>query len=489
MPVEETKQRRGGTGWLGLACLGGAVLVVMILITPSMYSDAHGLEFDGELVTPSYVFLPSIAARSRPHVPMLGVALERYDEESGLEEALGLGTHWLRRWQHISWRDVEPNEGEYQWEELAGLEQELLRLRERGAEPLLVIQMTPLWAQAVEPYACGPIRAEKLDAFAAFMEELVTRYGPSTSYGVRYWQLGNELDVAPGEVGPDAVFGCWGDPSDPYFGGEHYGEMLKIVYPRMKLADPEAQVMMGGLLLECDPYTVTVGYECSEELRGYFLEGVLLADGGDYVDAIDVHSYAQMRPDLPSRMHSYYGWSGEHGGTGLPEKVAFARKVLEAYGYDNMPVFAGELALKCEAPTAECYDVGAAFVPRAYAEAYGLDLLGGMYYALILEFNYKGLLLPDFTPRPAYWAYQFLSSKLIDRQYVGPVNDYGGVTGYAFGGGRSRRVEVLWSTDGTDQEIDVPADLVSAYDKFGAEIAPVGGQLPVGWSPVYLELE
>ena len=88
MPVEETKQRRGGTGWVGLACLGGAVLVVMILVTLSVYSDAHGLEFDGELVTPSYVFLPSIAARSRPHVPMLGVALERYDEGAGLEEAL-----------------------------------------------------------------------------------------------------------------------------------------------------------------------------------------------------------------------------------------------------------------------------------------------------------------------------------------------------------------------------------------------------------------
>ena len=432
---------------------------------------------------------------SSPHgisilpVTILGVALEGYNTQSGLEEALKLGAHWLRRWQHISWRDVEPREGEYHWWVLGGLEEELLRLRALGAEPLIVIQMTPEWAQEVVPYACGPIRYDKFGAFAAFMEELVTRYGPSTQYGVRYWQLGNELDVAPREVRPDSVFGCWGDESDPYYHGEHYGRMLAEVYPRIKAVDPEAQIVMGGLLLECDPYTETIGYECRSARRGYFLEGVLRAGGGEHFDVVDVHSYAQLRLDLPARMHSYYGWSRGRGGTGLPEKTEFVRKVLEQYGYGDKPVLAGELALKCDEPTPVCYDVAASFVPRVYAEAYELDLLGGVYYALISEFKYKGLLLPDLAPRPAYWAYRFLSSQLADVLYIGPVQGYEGVLGSVFDKGGGRRIEILWSSDGTAQVLDLPAGFVSAYDKFGNDIAPVNGQLIVGWSPLYVELK
>jgi len=435
--------------------------------------------------------LPTVARRFRPQIAMLGVAIERFNNESGWEKALELKVHWMHRWQPISWRDVEPNEGEYHWEVLADLERELLRARASGIEPIIPIQFTPQWAQKVVPYTCGPIRADKFEAFAAFMEQVVTRYGSSSPYGVRYWQLGNEPDVAPEEIDPESWFGCWGDPDDPYYGGGYYAEMLKAVYPRIKAADPQAQVVLGGLLLECDPYTMTVGDECKNEWRlksGLFLEGVMQAGGGDYFDVADVHSYAHLS-DLPARMHSYYAWSGDWGGTGLPEKVAFVRQVMAKYGYGDKPVFAGEIALKCDEPTDECYDVAAAFVPRAYAEAYGLNLLGGIYYALISEFKYKGLLLPDFTPRPAFWAYKFMSSQLLGTRYEGSVTDYPGVSGYMFRKDEARLVQILWSTDGTDQVIDLPPGFIWARDKFGNAITPVAGQLTVGWSPIYVELE
>jgi hypothetical protein len=152
-------------------------------------------------------------------------------------------------------------------------------------------------------------------------------------------------------------------------------------------------------------------------------------------------------------------------------------------------MLAGELALKCDEPTPVCYDVAAAFVPRAYAEAYELDLLGGVYYALISEFKYKGLLLPDFAPRPAYWAYYYLNRQLADAEYIGPVNGYDGVSGSVFDKGGGRRIEIIWSSDGTNQVLDLPAGSVSVYDKFGNEITSVSGQLSVGWSPLYVELK
>ncbi len=421
------------------------------------------------------------------------MALQRIDSAAGLDKALELRVRWMRRWEPLSWRDVEPNEGDYHWEVLAGLEGELARARARSIEPIIEIQLTPPWAQQIPPYACGPIRADKFEAFARFMEQVVTRYGSSSPYGARYWQLGNEPDVAPEEsFGPDSVFGCWGNPADPYFGGGYYAEMLKVVYPRIKAADPRAQVMLGGLLLECDPYIMTVGNECRNQSRwtsGFFLEGVLRAGGGDYFDAIAVHSYGDLRLDLPARMHSRYAWSGPLGGTGLPEKVAFVRRVLGNYGHANKPVFAGELALKCEAPTPECYDVAAAFIPRVFAEAYSLELRGTVYYPLVADQLYYALLPSDFTPRPPFQAYRFMSSQLVESRYEGPVTAYPGVSGHLFNQGGARLVQIVWSTDGTDRMITLPANFARAFDKFGSPIAPAAGQLTIGWSPVYIELQ
>ena len=49
----------------------------------------------------------------------------------------------------------------------------------------------------------------------------------------------------PKLVDPDSVFGCWGDNDDDYYGGGYYADMLKMVYPAVKSADPQAQVLIG----------------------------------------------------------------------------------------------------------------------------------------------------------------------------------------------------------------------------------------------------
>lgn len=64
---------------------------------------------------------------------------------------------------------------------------------------------------------------------------------------------------------------------DEYYGGVDYAEMLKVAYPSIKQADPNAQVMVGGLLLDCNPNT-----GCPNERSTNFLAGVLQNDGGSY---------------------------------------------------------------------------------------------------------------------------------------------------------------------------------------------------------------
>lgn len=442
---------------------------------------------------PQPTFLPVLMRQFRPHASMLGVALEGYFDAAGWQQTLALHPRFVRRWREIAWRDVEPVEGQYNWAALAPLEAELRTAESSGVVPILNVQMTPEWAQLHKGNACGPVAPDKLNAFAAFLAQLVTRYGANSEFNVRYWQIGNEPDIAVGIVPGESVFGCWGDRSDPYYGGGYYAEMLKVVYPTIKAADPQAQVMVGGLLLECDPYTMTVPATCVNEDRlqsGYFLEGVLRAGGGDFFDIVDVHGYGELRLDLPAHMNSWYHWSPPAGGTGLPEKVGFVRRLLEQYGVPGKAIMSTELALKCEEPGADCDEAGAAYIPRVYAEAHQLGLLGGVYYALITEYKYKGLLLPDLTPKPQYAAFKFLASQLSWVEYVKPVEGYAGVSGAEFNQSRLRRMWIVWSADGTDQALTPPADFVQAYDKYGNVLGLTeDGKLIVGWSPVYVSLK
>lgn len=474
-------------------------LTVLPIDTPAPTAIPNYVDLtDGGQVTfgptdtlPSPTFMPHLMRDFRPQASVLGVALEGFMDEAAFPQALALSIHFGRRWRDIAWRDIEPVQGEYHWEALGQLETELRNARAANVTPILNVQMTPDWAQGVRPYACGPIRRDKFDAFADFMVQLVERYGSGSEYNVRYWQIANEPDIAVGIVGPDSVFGCWGDLNDPYYGGKYFGEMLQVVYPRIKAADPNAVVIMGGLLLECDPYTMTVPDTCRNEERlksGYFLEGVLIGKGAENVDMIDVHNYGLLDMNLPARMTDYYNWSGPQGGTGIPEKVAFVRRLLEKYGRPDLPIMISEVALKCETPSDDCQDVGSAYIPRAYAEGYGLGLHGMIYYALITEFMYKGLLLEDHTPKKQYYAYQYLGSQLSWVEHVGPVTQFSGVEGQEFKQSFIRRLWILWSADGTDQTITLPDDFVQAFDKYG-NVVPVADQkLVVGWSPVYVQL-
>jgi hypothetical protein len=438
------------------------------------------------------VYLPLLTNRFRAQTPVLGIAMEAYADPLGLQEALSLRPQFVRRWQPLSWEAVERVEGQYDWSQLTALEAELAMAYTMNFEPIIEIQYSPIWARTVPGYSCSAIRTDKFEKFADFMEQVVLRYGSSSPYGVRYWQLGNEPDVAPDETGGNNIFGCWGDPNDPYFGGGHYAEMLKVVYPRIKAADPEARVLIGGLLLQCDPETMTVPQTCANQQRwlsGKFLEGILKAGGGDYFDVADIHSYAVMSRALQSKMTCIYPWSGSNGGTGIPEKVGFARRILARYGYADKPLLLGEAALKCQSPTVECNDVAAAFIPRMIAESYDLKLDGAVYYLLVADHAYYALMSSDLKPRPVYTSYVAMSEQLINSTYIGAITEYPGVSAYEFQQNGIRHVQIAWSTDGTTQTIVLLANFVRAFDKYGTLLTPVTGTLDIGWSPIYLEVQ
>jgi hypothetical protein len=208
-----------------------------------------------------------------------------------LNQVAQAGAYWVRSFSAVAWASVEPAEGKRNWNALMGLDQELRNITGKGMQTILSVRVTPSWAQQVAGYSCGPIKPEKLGAFAIFMHDLVVRYSVAP-YNVKYWEIWNEEDIDRSVVPPDSPYGCWGDQNDAYFGGGYYAEMLKVVYPQIKAADPQAQVLIGGLLLDCDPRPgagcAVVGHDPKPSK---FLEGILSNNGGPYFDGISSHAY------------------------------------------------------------------------------------------------------------------------------------------------------------------------------------------------------
>ena len=250
------------------------------------------------LATPTPIILPQ-----RPSNPLPGIQLSDPYKPEKMQLVQEAGAHWTKR-NALIWSVVEPVEGTYNWGNVASLEEELADAAAQGLEMILVVQGTPIWAQELPGIHCGPISPDKLAAFGDFLSEAVRRYS-APPFNVRYWEVWNEPDASWQRVNPAARYGCWGDGTAPYFGGPYFGEMLEVVYPRMKEANPEVQVLLGGLLLDCDPLAPPEDPAEPGALKdctsSTFLEGVLQMGDGAYFDGVSFHAY-----DL------YYGEPGDY---------------------------------------------------------------------------------------------------------------------------------------------------------------------------------
>jgi hypothetical protein len=397
---------------------------------------------------PAPTATPEPASIATP--PFFGVAMRRIIDETGLQQAQDAGVQLVRH-HHVSWAALEPVRTEpptYEWGAASTLklEQDLEQAARANIEVMLPILFTPEWAQAVPGHRCGAIRDDRLDEFAQFLTALVERYS-QPPYEVRFWELFNEPDVDPALVPPDSIFGCWGDDADENYGGTRFAGMLEQAYAAIKQADPEAQVVLGGLLLDAPEGRPT-----------NFLRGVLEAGGGDHFDILAFHAYDFYHPEL-------YNWSTsplskwvDRGGTAVG-KAAFLRQMLAAYGYEK-PLVLNEagLAWGMEGEPTEAYRRAQAdYVVKLHARARAIDLASVVWFGWQGPgWRYMALLNRDLSPTPAYHTYALAIRRLDGVEYVGPT-DYAGIEGYRFrdDGGV---LAVIWPVDGQEREVRVPAD-------------------------------
>jgi hypothetical protein len=466
--------------------------------------------------TTTRVFVPTVYRQNQIRSALFGVETgpnwfwDRVGQrESPSRSALvsNLGGKWVRIGHNasltlgLSWRRSQPTRGgPIDFSEFSQVERVLRTAYDAQITPMVVVFDNPRWANPAT--SCGAISEDTFQDFAEFMRQVVRKY-KQPPFNVHHWEIGNEPDVDPRLVGKDNGYGCWGDTADlDFYGGKHYGEMLKVVGRAIKEEDPTAKVLIGGLLLDT-PNTTDLEKGKPEN----FLRGILEAGKTDpigirynYFDIVPYHAYPSYGNAVADYSGAYGAWE-VLGGIALG-KPRFLKSIMAEYGVSK-PLLLNETALRCPnrapallpfciSPTQAFYEAQADFLPQMMARTLSEGVEAVLWYNLEDPgWGHVGLLDSDRNPRPAYRAYQTLISQ-VAHATTAPVRvEYGaGFEAYRFQTGATI-VDLVWSSDAQRRTLRVPqSQFVSAVGRDGQPITPVfqNGEaiVDVGFSSVYI---
>jgi hypothetical protein len=464
------------------------LVMLVALMVASVFISRQSSQAFGQFESPISIFLP-LAYNDYPYLSVFGVTINPLSAQGGLDLITQAGVQWSRL--SISWNAVEQNYGGRIWGAVADLDTQIVNATSHDIQLILVLEDTPIWA--LKPgYNCGAVEQEKLSNLGDFVYDLVSRYS-QPPYNIHYYELWNEPDVV-------GILGCWGDASDPYYGGGYYAEMLKAVYPRIKAADLHAQVLVGGLLLDCDPSTPQpncIGEYEYKSTSSKFLEGILANGGGDYFDGVSFHAYDYYT--VPgqysnSNWFSSSNWDGSSQATGPVAlvKAGYLHRLLLQYNQTGKYLVNTELALlsgttACQTPVDQNYEQ----TKSAYlVESYVMTLVDGFKASLwysTLGWRGSCLLDSNLNPRPAYDALQTTRDELFDASLLQPVPaELTGVTGYEFTRGNGT-IWVIWSKDGTPQTVTLTQLPFTVKSMTGVVITPSLILNDVDWRPIFIE--
>ncbi len=432
-----------------------------------------------------WFFSPAPPPPPAPPLTHFGVEINRGHVTRSLALARDTGISWVR-YNAILWSEVEPEPGKREWDALETVDHELQTLTEHGFTPTVIIRGTPEWAQQQDEVACGPIKPEALDDFADFVHDLVKRYS-APPYNVAYWEVWNEPDVDPSLIPPTFPYGCWGDQDDPFYGGRYFAEMLAMAYSAIKEANPNAQVILGGLALDCDPTHPPEGKPPDGCRSSLFLEGILQNGGAEHFDILAYHSYAYW--DGRWKDWELHDHSWVHRGGAMAGRLDYLQTLLARHQVEK-PILLNEGSLLCYSSYPACFRYGyladqASYVIRFYTRAWARGIVGSAWYSLNdTAWNESGTLGRGGSIRPAYYALKFITTLLHDTTYLGALGS-GDIEGYAFYKGDTR-YDVYWTNTGELIDMPLPRSTRIVYNHVGHGITPRGGVVTISDEPIVI---
>jgi hypothetical protein len=208
--------------------------------------------------------------------------------------------------EFFPWAYVEGTEGVYDW---AQTDRIIYHAQNQDIRIIARMGLVPEWARPDES-TLNTLPPEADVAFAEFISDFAARYVGIIDH-IIIW---NE---------PNLAFE-WGFED---FTPERYTDLLRVVYPSVKQANPDAIVMAGALAPTLEPATSDNGLN---DL--IYLERMYQAGAGDYFDALSIHTY---------------GFDQSTGAEPQFDALNFRRAellrvMMTNYGDDNKPVYITE---------------------------------------------------------------------------------------------------------------------------------------------------
>jgi polysaccharide biosynthesis protein PslG len=209
--------------------------------------------------------------RSARH-PKIGVHTRLTDEvepakiRKTLDMVVAMGASWDV--EYFPWAYVESAPGIYDW----GHPDVIVNAAvDRGLTLVARVDMVPDWARPANTTA-RYLDAAGYGAYARFLGAFARRYFGKIDYLV-VW---NE---------PNTSFEWGYRPPDP----AGYAEMLRVVYPAVKAADPAMQVVSAGLAAN-----LATGGVALNDLT--YLDALYAAGAAPYFDVLGAHAYGDVQP-------------------------------------------------------------------------------------------------------------------------------------------------------------------------------------------------
>jgi hypothetical protein len=287
-----------------------------------------------------------------------------------------LHAEWLR--VDINWATIQDHgPTSYNW---APIDRVVQGATARGLKVLGTIGYTPGWARPAGTAAThnpGPVQ------YAAFAAVATRHYA---AMGVHSYEVWNEPNQS----------GAWTPKPDP----AAYTQLLRAAYPAIKGADPRATVVTGG--------TGPAPNDGTQIAPLDFLNAVYASGGAGSFDAVAHHPYTF--PANPGEAQAWSPWYQMYG------TAPSLRSLMIAHGDGAKKIWATEFGAPTSGPSGSYVSeaVQASMVTRAISEWRTYPWAGPLFFFQGRDLypnadsreNFFGLLRYDFSPKPAYAAYQ-----------------------------------------------------------------------------------
>lgn len=253
-----------------------------------------------------------------------------------------------------------------------------------GLEPMIIFD----YGNRLYDKGDKPLSEEAIEGFTQYSEFVVRHFRGK----VKLYEVWNEWDIGIGRTTPGSA--------------EAYANLLKSVYPRVKKIDPSITVYGGAMT--------------SGGIQRGWLENMLKAGGLAYLDEVSIHTYIYSSTGRERTPEYWVEW------------MAKIQDLLRRYnGGKDVPLNVTEMGWPTQVDRRGMPpEISAAYLARMFLLARTMPFMKGIWWydfqddgwSHTYNENNFGIVRPDLTPKPGYFALKDIADLAGKADFVGRID-------------------------------------------------------------------